>query len=131
MQLPDWVQLLGGLLGLVAAVAIPIMVFLLKGWLDQAEQTAAARESRYQSQYDGVRQDLSRVERETKDNAKEVADKFGALSEQFVPRRELLAIVEAIRQSSETNLAYLKKLDQQIVNLTNIMLTKEEGKKNG
>lgn len=122
----QWLQLIGGAVGIIAAAVVTITLFLFKGWIAQAEKTYAAREARYEGELVGLRNDIKRVERETKDHAREVAEKFGELHENFVPRREMTAIVESIRQMSETNLSYLKKVDGQVDTLTKLLLSKEK-----
>lgn len=125
METAEWLQIIGGAVGVIAAAVVTITLFLFKGWIAQAEKTYAAREARYEGELAGLRNDLKRVERETKDHAKETAERFGELSDRFVPRREMEAITRSIQQSAETNLAYLKKVDKQVENLTNILLTRE------
>lgn len=111
-----------GVLALVAAVMVPVMGFLIRGWLQSASDTWEARETRFTEANNSLRTKIAEVDKSATQNALETSRQLEKLPDRYVPRKELEAIIQRIEAGRETNLSYLKNVDRQVDNLTTLIL---------
>lgn len=124
LESPLW-NLLSDFLGIGAVAMLGVIGYFIKRTLDDYEERRNKLEAKLDRYFAQVRSEIDEVERVSLRAEGEMNKELRALHDTFVPRLELNALVQGIRDAVAQN---TKTSDQQSEKLDKILMILAEGK---